>query len=439
MSHVDTRSFESSSPRKQGPSAPELPSEFPARQRAEILAEATAALASSLGYDETLERVAQLAVPVLADWCVVDLVDDDGPLRRVSVAHRDPGKLELVRAWACRFPAGWGPSQGVPEVIRTGEPELVTDIPDELLVGASRDPADLEALRALGLASYLIVPLVARDRRLGALTLVSAESGRRYGAADVELARELARRAALAVDNARLYAEAQRAAHAREHLLAIVSHDLRNPLTSIGLFASLLRAGARDPHAAKQLESILGAVDRMKRLIGDLLDTSAIQNGHLALARAATDPAALIAEAVEAQRALADAKQIALAHEARAGRAVDCDPGRIAQVLGNLIGNAIKFCRPGDSIRVTLDEEQGHARLVVADTGPGIAAHDLPHIFEPYWTTQGDASKGSGLGLYICKGIVEAHGGRIRADSRPGQDTRLSFTLPLAAPPAPPP
>ncbi|HSK05228.1 MAG TPA: GAF domain-containing protein, partial [Kofleriaceae bacterium] len=183
--------------------------------RLRFLAEATAALASSLDYDETLERVAQLAVPVLADWCVVDLVDDGGALRRVSVAHRDPGKLELVREWARRFPSDWVATRGVSEVIRTGEPELVAEIADELLVGASRDPADLGALRALGLASYLIVPLVARDRRLGAITLVSAESGRRYGAADVELARELARRAALAVDNARVYAEAQRAAHAR--------------------------------------------------------------------------------------------------------------------------------------------------------------------------------------------------------------------------------
>jgi hypothetical protein len=194
--------------------------------RLRFLADATVALASSLNYDQTLQRVAQLAVPVLADWCVVDLVEErSGELRRVSVAHRDPALSDVARGWALKYPTEWVATRGVSEVIRTGEPELASDISDQLLVGAAHDAGDLEALRALGLRSYLIVPLIARDRKLGAITLVSAVSGRRYGASDVELARELARRAALAVDNARSYFEAQEAIRAREQILAIVSHE----------------------------------------------------------------------------------------------------------------------------------------------------------------------------------------------------------------------
>jgi signal transduction histidine kinase len=401
--------------------------------RLRFFAEATIALASSLNYDETLQRVAQLAVPVLSDWCVVDLVDErGGELRRVSVAHRDPALNELARGWALGYPTDWVATRGVAEVIRTGEPELVRDIPDRLLVEAAHSGGELEALRALGLESYLIVPLVARGRSLGAITLVSAVSGRRFDASDVELAGELARRAALAVDNARSYLEAQQAIRIRDQVLATVSHDLRNPLSAIRLIASMLRGSHPEPAMRQELDLVIGAVDRMKRLIDDMIDTSFIQSGRLKIERRAIDPVSLVVEVVHTYQASAWNKRIALTHELAGGVRVSCDPVRITQVVDNLIGNALKFCRSGDWVHVRMSSDGERAQFDIADTGPGIAPDDLPRIFEPYWTSVKDTSQGSGLGLFICKGIVEAHGGRLWAESGPGEGTRICFTLPVA-------
>jgi len=395
-----------------------------------FLADATLMLSSSLNYDETLEQVARLAVPVLADWCVVDLLEQGG-VRRVSVAHRDPGTSELAREWARKYPTDLDPSRGVAQVIHTGTPELVSKIPDELLVEAALDAEHLGVLRTLGLTSYLIVPLTARGRTLGAITLVTAGSGRRYGTADVGLATELARRAALAVDNARLYHEAHEAVRARDQLLAIVSHDLRNPLGAIGIMVSVLREIHTADPMPEQLDIIQRSVERMKRLIGDLVDTSSIQAGRLALVRESTEAGRLVAEAVDSYAALAAKKGIALSVESVGGVRVLCDPGRIAQVLGNLLANAIKFSRSGDtiSLRVSLDGDR--ARFVVADTGPGIPKQDLPHVFEPYWSAIRYAKQGTGLGLYISKGIIETHGGSMWANSEPGKGTNILFTLPL--------
>lgn len=399
-----------------------------------FLAEATAALASSLNYDETLERVARLAVPVLADWCVVDVVDAQSrTLRRVGVAHRDPAFTEVARGWAHRYPTDWSAPRGVSEVIRTGQPELVREVSDRALVEAARDAEDLKSLRALGLHSYLIVPLVGRERTLGAITLVSAGSQRRYSEADVELAQDLGRRAALAIENARAHFEAQQAIRARDRLLATVSHDLRNPLSAVSLIVSTLRDEAGDSETGKQLAVVLAAVERMKKLINDMLDTSAIQQGRLKLERKLVDACKLISDVIETERPLAQDKRIELAADMPASAQLECDPDRVAQVLANLLGNAIAFCRPGDQVRVTLSIDGERARVVVADTGPGIASADLPHIFEPYWTAAKDAP-GHGLGLYICKGIVEAHGGTMWAESAPWQGTRISFTLPAVAP-----
>jgi signal transduction histidine kinase len=398
-----------------------------------FLADATATLSASLNYDETLHRVAQLAVPVLADWCVVDLVDaPDGQLRRVGVAHRDPALTEISRGGALGYPIDWVATRGVTEVIREGRPELVAHIPDELLVEAAHGDDELAALRALGLKSYLIVPLVARDRRLGAITLVSAGSGRRFGPGDVELAGELARRAALAVDNARSYFEAQQAIHGREQILATVSHDLRNPLTAVRLIVQMLRESERDPGSARELDLVISAVDRMKRLIDDMLDTSAIQSGRLSMEPRTIDPRSLVRDAIETHHVAAREKRIALSYEIDGGFSITCDPVRVAQVLGNLVGNAIKFCSSGERIHVQVSTGGGRARFDVADTGPGIDRTDLPRIFEPYWTSAHHKTQGSGLGLYICKGIIEAHGGQIWAESAPGEGTRISFTLPVA-------
>jgi signal transduction histidine kinase len=399
-----------------------------------FLADATIALSSVSSLDETLDQIARLAVSVLGDWCVIDLIESSDVPRRVSVVHRDPATTAAARDWASMFPTDRGAERGISQVIRTGDPEIVSEVRDELLVGIAETPEYLDALRALGVSSYMILPLAARGKILGTLALVAASPAKRFGTADVGLATELARRTALAVDNALLYADSQLATRAREQLLAIVSHDLRNPLGAIGIVLALLRdEHAQDARMAQQLDIAERSVERMKQLIGDLLDTSAIQSGTLAIAPRPTEAALLVAEALDAHRAIAADKRIAISSECN-GAMVRCDPDRIAQVLRHLLDNALKFCRSGDSISLHVSRAGDRARFVVSDTGPGIEKQNLPRLFEPYWSATPAIKQGPGLGLYISKGIVEAHGGTIGAESEPGHGTRITFTLPLAEP-----
>ncbi len=404
-----------------------------------FLDEATKLLSGSLDRAETLDQLARLAVPDLADWCVVDLVEEAGELRRVAIAHVDPNKIEFAREWSRRNPPdSTGPS-GVAKVLRTGTPIIEPEISDEMLANVSRDPESLQKLRDLGLQSMMIAPLVARDRVLGTITLIIGESGRRYRPSDVEVARELGRRAGTAIDNAGLYQQSQRAIRTREEVLAIVSHDLRTPLAAIDLSAtSLYHEYGAAPRARKQVEVIRRSSERMEHLINDLLDMATIEARGLSLNITSQDPVKIVEDAVEVHAPLAHERSIKILAEAdMKGEWVSCDRDRIDQVLGNLIGNAKKYCRPGDVIFVRAALVGREARFSVADTGPGVSPDEMPHLFQPFWAAKRHGEKkGTGLGLYICKGIVEAHGGEIWVDSRPGEGTTLLFTLPLASDPS---
>lgn len=419
-----------------------------ARTRAEtaeatqrFLSEATAVLTASLEHAETLQRLADLTVPALADWCVVSSVADDGTIRIAAVAHADPAKLAVARELVERYPPDPSGTFGAPNVIRTGKPELWTHIEDELIARTTRAPDQLRMLRELGLASYLIVPLSARGRVFGTLSLISADPGRRYDQSALDLAENLAARAGLAIDNARLFREAQHAIRLREQVLAVVSHDLRNPLGAVHLGAAAIARRARgldDPRLMKQAETIERAASRMDRMLGDLLDLASIQAGGLKVERRPDVAQAIASEAVELHEAMATEKGIRLVPELEAEPLlVECDRGRILQVLANLIGNALKFCEPGAQIGVRVWREGECVCYQVRDAGPGIPPEELRRIFDPYWSAPRPGQKGTGLGLFIARGIVEAHRGRIWAESKAGAGTTISFTIPLAQPPAP--
>ena len=402
-----------------------------------LVDEATKVLHSSLNYHETLEQISRLAVPDLCDWCVVDLVED-GTIERVAVAHADPAKKELARAWAEKYPPDWSESTGVGKVIATGEPLFAREVSDDALAAAARDADHLKALRELGLSSIIIAPMFARGRTLGAITLVMAESGRRYHASDLTVAQELGRRAGIAVDNASLYRESQQALRSREEVLAIVSHDLRTPLGTIDISATnLLHEHGAIPRSRKLLELIRRSTDRMEHLINDLLDVATIEAKGLSLNRTTQDPVELLRVVVETHEALASERSIKLILDCEDMRGVRlwCDRDRIEQVFANLLGNAKKYCRPGDVIFVRGAVVGREAHFSVSDTGPGLAPAELPHLFQPYWAAKRhEAKKGTGLGLYICKGIVEAHGGKIGVESTYGEGATFYFTLPLAQP-----
>ncbi len=402
-------------------------------ERAKFLYEASTVIASSLDYEATLASVARLAVPRVADWCVIVLAEDLARRRPpVVVAHRDTDAAAAARDLAGRYPPDPGATAGAPAVVRTGRAELYEEVPDELLVAASRSPEQLAALRGLAPSSAMVVPMVARGRTLGAITFILTNSGRRYGPADLEMAQHLARRAGFAIDNALLYRKAQEAARAREEIVAIVSHDLKNPLNAILMSAGLLRRAPDDPDRVRRsAESIERSVERMRSLVNGLLDLARLEGGHLPLDLQPVDVGDLVREALGAIRPLAQAKRLRIEEEvaAGAGATARCDRERVLQVLSNLIGNAIQFCREGGRVRVAVARSGPDVQVRISDEGPGIALEEQRHVFERFWKSRA-SGQGTGLGLSIAKGIVEAHGGRIWVESTPGQGATFAFTLP---------
>ncbi|MBI2393427.1 MAG: PAS domain-containing protein [Deltaproteobacteria bacterium] len=400
--------------------------------RLRFLAEASRLLSSSLEYERTLGTVARLVVPVLADWCTVDMLED-GQIRRIVVAHVDPAKVALAEELNRRMPTSLDAPQGVGAVLRSGKSDWMHEIPAET-IEAVADPEQRRIIRELGLLSYMVVPLRARDATIGAITLVTAESGRRYGEEDLAFAEELARRASLAIENARLFGEAQQAIRAREDVLAFVSHDLKNPLTSIVMNATLLqRATPEGPTGDKlrrHTDLIVRAADRMNRLVNDLLDWASMRAGRLTLNVTEVPVAPMIAELTGILQPVAATKQQTLAIEVEEGLVMQADRDRIMRVLSNLIGNALKYTPERGDIRVEATRRDGEVVIAVHDTGPGITPDELPHVFDRYFRAKKAGTEGTGLGLAIAKGIVEGHGGRIWATSTVGVGSTFAFAIP---------
>jgi signal transduction histidine kinase len=399
------------------------------RQRATFLGEASAILASSLEWEATLASVARLAVSGIADWCTVEVPATLAPgVPPIAVAHVDATRLERALEWRRRWPPDPGAASGVAAVIRTGRSELHEELPERAL-GAPLDAEQERLALELGMTSAMIVPLVARGRTLGAITFVAAESGRRYGRADLAMAEELGRRAGVAVDNARIWDEAQRAIRARDEVLAVVSHDLKNPLESVLLSSSMLLRSPESPRVRRCAEAAQRSALRMDRLIRELLDLSRMDAGRFAVELRPEPLEEVVEEALALAAPLASSKEIALAATGGPlGAEVPCDRERVLQVLSNLVGNALAFTPRHGTVSVRLALREREVEVAVADDGPGIAPEDLPHVFERYWKSR--SRRGTGLGLAIARGIVEAHGGRISVESRVGEGSTFTFALP---------
>ncbi|MEP6690982.1 MAG: ATP-binding protein [Gemmatimonadaceae bacterium] len=421
-----------------------------ARKRAEesarFLARAADLLASSLDYEKTLGDLARLAVPELADWCAVDMLSDDGTLHQLAVAHVDPEKARWAREINRRYPHARDAATGVLSVLRTGRPEMYNDITDEMIVAGAIDAEHLRITRELGLTSMIIVPLTARERTLGALTLVAAESKRRYSDADLALAMELARRAAVAVDNARLHRsalEAREAADAanlaKTQFLAVMSHELRTPLNAIAGYAELLRMGIRGPVTPEQEED-LDRIARSQRallsLINDVLNYAKLEAGHvqfdsrpIAVHALLLDIEALVTPQLLAQR---------LAYAC-----APCDPEllvqgdaeKVRQILLNLLSNAIKFTARDGHVGVRCEASAATVSVHVTDSGTGIPSNKLAAIFEPFIQLDRSLSsshEGTGLGLSISRDLARAMGGDLTVESAVGAGSTFTLSLPRA-------
>jgi len=411
-----------------------------AQRRIAFLYQVTSTLfAGPLDARARLTTLANLVVPDLADWCIVDMLNPRNPstYERVAVNHWDPERIARLGAAVGQVhPLPADAAVGVPKVLARGRSEMVTDVSAALLARFAASPDRL--LPTLGARSYLIVPLAGAEGAVGAITFVFAESNRRYGSDDLALAEDLSHRAALALENARLYQQAREAVQLREELLAIVSHDLRNPLSTIATVASLLQKAEPTPQSATRTREhgarLRRSVQRMERLIKDLLAFASIGSGHLTIDLQPVPVADLMREAAEAIGPAATEKRILITvGDTTPDLVVSCDKERILQVLSNLLGNAVKFSPAETVVRLVSRRTVDEVELSVSDGGPGIPAEALTHIFERFWQAKETARQGTGLGLYIAKGIVEAHRGRVWAESILGQGSTFRFVLPLRA------
>ncbi|HJR64957.1 MAG TPA: ATP-binding protein [Gemmatimonadaceae bacterium] len=404
------------------------------QRRAAFLADASRVLGASFDYHTTLAKLAQLAVPAVADFCTVDILDRNGAIQRLGIAHADPEKEQLLHHIMKWVRAG---SPLVPHLHRAlveGEPTLIREIDQRLVAQHALDAEHEAVILALAPTSVACVPLKLGEKIIGALVWYTTDDTRRYDERDLELAEELARRAALAVENARLYHESEQATRSRDQMLGVVAHDLRNPLNTMLMAAELL-AGSSPPDSQtyRHAAIVQRAGERMNRLVQDLLDVKRMESGRLAVEPRRMSSRSIILEAVETLRSLATSSSVDLVMDAEGDEPppVLADPHRIQQVFSNLIGNAIKFTPKGGQVIIRCKSGQDVVQFEVRDTGPGIAAEHLPHIFGQFWQANRRDHRGIGLGLAIAKGIVEAHGGKIWVESVCGAGSSFFFTLPV--------
>jgi PAS domain S-box-containing protein len=407
---------------------------FEADQR--FLAEIGPALAGTLDYDEILTKIAELPVRELADVCIVEALGEEGHAERLKMASRDASA-----SWVCeelmRARGECEPARLFRAALDTRRSILIERVSPETYGELAETPAQGEILRAGGMESLIVVPLQAHGRLLGAIALASCTKARPYRARELRLAEELAHRAALSIENARLYRSVGRAVEVRDEVMGIVAHDLRNPLGTVLLHASALarRSEGVDAHLRKTAETIERAANRMNRLIQDLLDVTRMEAGHLPVRREPMPAGQAVTLALEEHEAqIAAAGLVAVADVAEGVSTVWADRDRLLQVFENLIGNAVKFTARGGRITVGAAPRDQEVLFWVADTGRGIESADVPRLFDRFWQVRKGGRRGAGLGLPIAKGIVDAHGGRIWVESTPGRGSIFFFTVPCTPP-----
>jgi signal transduction histidine kinase/DNA-binding response OmpR family regulator len=411
------------------------------RQRIEttlhILAEASLAL-SSLDYATTLEHAARLAVPHFADYCLIDVVAEDGAIERVAAAHADPEQEPLVRRLLNYGPAS-GSQRPLWQVMESRCSQLLTEVPDALLEEIAQNAEHLRILQQLRVCSVMIVPLLAAGRTLGVMSLISATPTRNYLPLDLSLAEDLARRCAMAVENARLHRKTLNALKARDEFLAVLSHELRSPLTAILGWSQIIQTEEVDRETlAHGLSVIERNAKTQTRLIEDLLEVSSIITGRLKLEMAPVALGQIIQNGVSSLSPVWQDKgiEVSFCSSVPSDRVMG-DESRLQQVVWNLVSNAIKFTPSGGRIAISLDAEGDQLILVVKDSGEGISPEFMPYLFDRFRQADSTSTRrhgGLGLGLSIVRHLSEMHGGTVQASSGGiGKGATFSVRLPQLA------
>jgi PAS domain S-box-containing protein len=403
-----------------------------------FLSEASAVLAAVVDYRSTLGNIARLAVPYFADWCSIDMAANDGMLERLAVAHIDPAKVALAEELHRRFPPRRDAPRGAYHVLRTGQPEMLAEVTDELLTASVRDAEQLRIIRELRLRSYIAVPLVVRSKTLGVITFVSSKSERRYGPEDLKLAQDLANRASIAIDNSLLYQQLHDADRRKDEFLATLAHELRNPLAPIRNSLQILKMNRSIAETGQQLTEMMERqVQQLVRLVDDLLDVSRIMRGKIDLRKERVELAAVVERAVEMVQPLIESHGHELTIDLPSeSLPINADPVRMTQVVGNLLNNAVKYTEPHGHIRLTAGLDHDNVVLRIRDDGIGIAPDMLPHIFELFVQVDHTATRsqgGLGIGLTLVRNLIEMHQGAIEAHSEGlGKGCEFVVRLPVA-------
>ncbi|EMI21228.1 multi-sensor hybrid histidine kinase [Rhodopirellula maiorica SM1] len=403
-------------------------------QTLRFLAESSKSLSTLVDYKSTLQKIASLSVPNFADWCTVDMLEADGTVQRLAVAHVDPEKVAIADELHRRYPPRPDAEYGVMQVLRSGEAELMTEIPDALLQNVAVDDEHLQMLRELSLTSYMCVPLRVKESVLGVVTFVVAESGRRYSQTDLVMAADLAHRAAIAIQNALLYQQVREADRRKDEFLAMLAHELRNPLAPIRSGLDLLAMDS--PSHREIVELMQDQVEHVVRLVDDLLDVSRIMRGKVELRKETTGLADLIKRSVHAvQSTIEHRHQKLTVQNATEPMYLNADPVRIVQVIENLLTNASKYMDPGGKIDLIVERDEDTAVVTVRDTGVGIEKELLPQVFDLFTQSSRslDRSQGGlGIGLTLVQRLVEMHSGSVSAHSDGlGHGSTFVVRLPL--------
>ena len=404
-------------------------------ERQQLLNEVSEKLASSLDHELTLQEITQLIVPAMADYCRIAVLDEEHQIRDMVTNHIEPEKIALVRELYEQYKHQVSSSFGLQRILDTGRAELITNATPKAVAPLLDDnSAILSIINALGLTSYMGIPLIARDKVIGAITFSSTQPQHHYTHEDLAFAQELARRIALSLDNSRLYAEAQQAIALRDEFISIASHELRTPVTSLKLYIQVLQkqlnkqAEASLTHSFAKMDAQL---NKLTLLIEDLLNVSRIEHGKLDFQENWFDLNEVVKETVEQIQSTTRKQHIQV--EGRINQLVWGDKDRIGQVLTNLLTNAVKFSPQSDRIIVWLKATAGAIMVGVQDFGIGIEKEHLNHIFDRFHRVSDPEEKtypGLGIGLYIAREIIQRHGGKLTVESKKGEGSLFSFTLP---------